>query len=158
MSFLLFAVAALHVLILLLLFVITLDKGWWVLPDAEKLNLWYDCVFQNSTQSWLCASVANSPGLHAVRGLLLGALLLSSGAFGLFLWQLHAGPRGRRFAASAGTQLPAGLAVLVGAGLYAAQGGHPPGGHFGHCFVLAWLCGPLALASGVTYGHLRKRE
>ncbi|XP_072703906.1 epithelial membrane protein 3 isoform X3 [Ciconia boyciana] len=111
MSFLLFAVAALHVLILLLLFVITLDKGWWVLPDAEKLNLWYDCVFQNSTQSWLCASVANSR-----------------------------------------------LAVLVGAGLYAAQGGHPPGGHFGHCFVLAWLCGPLALASGVTYGHLRKRE
>ncbi|XP_072703905.1 epithelial membrane protein 3 isoform X2 [Ciconia boyciana] len=67
MSFLLFAVAALHVLILLLLFVITLDKGWWVLPDAEKLNLWYDCVFQNSTQSWLCASVANSPARGAPR-------------------------------------------------------------------------------------------
>ena len=52
----------------------------------------------------------------------------------------------------------AGLWVLAGAALYAAQGGRPPGGRFGHCFVLAWLCVPLALLSGVTYIHLRKRE
>ncbi|XP_074786170.1 epithelial membrane protein 3 [Athene noctua] len=158
MSFLLFAVSALHVLVLVLLFVATLDKGWWVLPDAGALNLWYDCVFQNSTRSWACASVADSPQLRAVQGLLLGALLLSGAAFALFLWQLHAGPRGRLFSASGGAQILAGLAVLVGAGLYAAWGGRPPGGHFGHCFVLAWLCVPLALASGVTYIHLRKRE
>ncbi|KAM9585609.1 epithelial membrane protein 3 [Morphnus guianensis] len=158
MSFLLFAVTALHVLVLVLLFVATLDKAWWVLPDEETVNLWYDCVFQNSTRSWVCASVADSPWLRAVQGLMVGALLLSSVAFALFLWQLHAGPRGRLFAASGGTQLLAGLAVLAGAGLYAAQGGRPPGGRFGHCFVLAWLCVPLALVSGVTYVHLRKRE
>ncbi|XP_037244447.1 uncharacterized protein LOC119148417 [Falco rusticolus] len=60
MSFLLFAVTALHVLVLVLLFVATLDKAWWVLPDEETVNLWYDCVLQNSTRSWVCASVADS--------------------------------------------------------------------------------------------------
>ena len=46
--------------------------------------------------------------LRAVQGLLVGALLLSSVAFGLFVWQLHAGPRGRLFSASGGTQILAG--------------------------------------------------
>ncbi|NXV84414.1 EMP3 protein, partial [Calonectris borealis] len=96
--------------------------------------------------------------LRAAQGLMVGALLLSSAAFALFLWQLHAGPRGRLFCASGGTQLLAGAAALVGVALYAAEGRRPPGGRFGHCFVLAWLCVPLALASGVTYIHLRKRE
>ncbi|XP_049590512.1 epithelial membrane protein 3 isoform X1 [Syngnathus scovelli] len=31
-------------------------------------------------------------------------------------------------------------------------------GHFGYCFILAWLCVPLLLISGVLYGHLRKKE
>ncbi|NWS65292.1 EMP3 protein, partial [Chunga burmeisteri] len=105
MSFLLFAVTALHVLILVLLFVATLDKAWWVLPDGETVNLWYDCVFQNSTQSWVCASVADNPGVRAVQGLLVGALLLAAAAFLLFLWQLQAGPGGRLFVASGATQI-----------------------------------------------------
>uniref|UniRef100_A0A8C4VBY9 Uncharacterized protein n=1 Tax=Falco tinnunculus TaxID=100819 RepID=A0A8C4VBY9_FALTI len=35
-------------------------QAWWVLPDEETVNLWYDCVLQNSTHSWVCASVADS--------------------------------------------------------------------------------------------------
>lgn len=31
-------------------------------------------------------------------------------------------------------------------------------GRFGYCFILAWLCVPLLLISGVLYGHLRKKE
>ncbi|XP_066843585.1 uncharacterized protein [Anser cygnoides] len=102
MSFLLFAVTALHVFVLVLLFVATLDKAWWVLPDGQAVNVWYDCVLQNSTGGWLCASVSDSPWLRAVQALLVLALLLSSGAFALFVWQLHAAPRGRLFAASGG--------------------------------------------------------
>ncbi|XP_056181818.1 epithelial membrane protein 3 isoform X2 [Falco biarmicus] len=113
MSFLLFAVTALHVLVLVLLFVATLDKAWWVLPDEETVNLWYDCVLQNSTRSWVCASVADSPWLRAVQGLMVAALLLSSAAFALFVWQLHTGPRGRLFSASGGTQLLAAPAAAL---------------------------------------------
>ncbi|TFJ97295.1 HNRPLL protein [Platysternon megacephalum] len=46
MSFLLFAISGLH--------------SWWVLPDDETVNLWYDCLYDNTTQSWMCASVADS--------------------------------------------------------------------------------------------------
>ncbi|NXX50283.1 EMP3 protein, partial [Tricholaema leucomelas] len=96
--------------------------------------------------------------LRASQGLVVTSLLLSGVSFALFVWQLHAGPRGSLFALSGGTQLLAGLAVLVGAGLYAAHWPRPQGGHFGHCFVLAWLGGALALLSGATYGRLRRKD
>lgn len=31
-------------------------------------------------------------------------------------------------------------------------------GHFGYCFVLAWICVPLLLVSAFLYAHLRKRQ
>lgn len=31
-------------------------------------------------------------------------------------------------------------------------------GHFGYCFILAWVCVPLLLCSGVIYIQLRKKE
>ncbi|KAG8007701.1 Epithelial membrane protein 3 [Nibea albiflora] len=31
-------------------------------------------------------------------------------------------------------------------------------GRFGYCFILAWLCVPLLLISGVLYVHLRKKQ
>lgn len=31
-------------------------------------------------------------------------------------------------------------------------------GHYGYCFILAWVCVPLLLCSGVIYIHLRKKE
>ncbi|XP_068785429.1 epithelial membrane protein 3-like [Struthio camelus] len=186
MSFLLYAVTALHVLVLVLLFVATLDKAWWVLPGAESVNLWFDCVRPNGTGAWACASVADSPWLRAVQTLMVGALLLSSAAFALFLWQLHAGPRGGAFCAPGGpscwpVSAPGRLGPSGGGGAFCAPGGaqlgggggaallyalqgpglhgsRPPGGRFGHCFALAWLAAPLALASGAAYLRLRKRE
>ncbi|NXH10432.1 EMP3 protein, partial [Bucco capensis] len=133
-------------------------QAWWVLPDEEKLNLWYDCVYHNSSSSWVCASLADNPWLQGVQGLLVGALLLSGVSLLLFVWQLQLGPRGSLFVASGCTQLLAGLGVLLGAGLYATHRPRPAGGHFGHCFVLAWLAAAAALANGVTYLHLRKKQ
>lgn len=62
-----------------------------------------------------------------------------------------------------GPRLPTGLAVFTGALIYAIHvneilSKHPPGGSFGYCFALAWVAFPLALASGIIYIHLRKRE
>ncbi|XP_048149282.1 epithelial membrane protein 3-like [Corvus hawaiiensis] len=148
MNFLPAAVAALHLLVLLLLFVATLDKGWWVLPDAQALNLWYDCAPQNRSQGWECSSLGLSPVLRGVQGLTVAALLLSALGLLLFLWQLLGGPRGRLFLPSAAAQLLAGLAALLAAGLFAAGGGRAGGGRPGHCPVLAGLGGALALASG----------
>ncbi|XP_068855021.1 epithelial membrane protein 3-like [Aphelocoma coerulescens] len=141
MSFLPAAVAALHLLVLLLLFVATLDKGWWVLPDAQALNLWYDCAPQNRSQGWECSSLGLSPLLRGVQGLMVAALLLSALGLLLFLWQLLGGPRGRLFLPAAAAQLLAGLAALLGAGLFAAGGGRAEGGRPGHCPVLAGLGG-----------------
>lgn len=31
-------------------------------------------------------------------------------------------------------------------------------GRFGYCFILAWVCVPLLLCSGIMYIHLRKKE
>lgn len=31
-------------------------------------------------------------------------------------------------------------------------------GYFGYCFILAWVCVPLLLGSGVLYVHLRKKK
>lgn len=35
-------------------------QSWWVLPDEESVNLWYDCLYYNTTQTWVCSSVSNS--------------------------------------------------------------------------------------------------
>ncbi|XP_024069335.1 epithelial membrane protein 3 [Terrapene carolina triunguis] len=163
MSFLLFAISALHVLILVLLFVATLDKSWWVLPDDETVNLWYDCLYDNNTQSWVCASVADSQWLHAVQALMVLAMLFSSFAFVLFMYQLYTMERGGLFYATGVCQLLACISVFTAALIYAIHVGkfhlvRQPGGSFGYCFVLAWLAFPLALLSGVMYIHLRKRE
>lgn len=62
-----------------------------------------------------------------------------------------------------GSHLRTGVAVFTGALIYAIHvkeilAAHPRGGSFGYCFALAWVAFPLALASGVIYIHLRKRE
>ncbi|XP_064359692.1 epithelial membrane protein 3 isoform X2 [Dromaius novaehollandiae] len=156
MSFLLFAVSALHVLVLVFLFVATLDKGWWVLPGAGGVNLWFDCVRPNGSSAWACASVADGRagggGPAAVqRRLRPLPLAAARGAPREALRRL-----GGRPAAGRGGGLRGGAAGGAAGGGW--QAGRPPGGRFGHCFVLAWLAAPLALASGVTYLRLRKRE
>lgn len=62
-----------------------------------------------------------------------------------------------------GSHLPTGVAVFTGALIYAIHAEEilaerPSGGSFGYCFALAWVAFPLALASGIIYIHLRKRE
>ncbi|XP_041337711.1 epithelial membrane protein 3-like [Pyrgilauda ruficollis] len=89
---------------------------------------------------------------------MVAALLLSALGLLLFLWQLLGGPRGRPFLPSAAAQLLAGLAALLGAGLFVSGGGGAGGGGPGHCPALAGLGGALALASGGGYLRLRARD
>ncbi|XP_071657144.1 epithelial membrane protein 3-like [Patagioenas fasciata] len=150
MGCVLVAVTGLHVLVLLLLFVATLDKGWWVLPDGAQLNLWVDCV-QTGNRSWSCSRNGNA----APQALAVSSLLLSAASLLLLLLLLQGAPHGRRLWAAAGTQGMAGLLALAGAGLVTSEGRGPPGSRFGHCLGVAWLGGALALANGIAYGFLR---
>ncbi|XP_030053686.1 epithelial membrane protein 3 [Microcaecilia unicolor] len=163
MSLLLFGVTAFHIIILIILFVATLDKSWWVFPDEETVNLWYDCLYNNNTEAWLCSSVSDNEWFHAVQALMVLAILFSSFSFILFMCQLYTMERGGLFYATGIFQIFASLAVFTGAVIYASHVNefHPTrksGGYFGHCFVLAWVAFPLSLISGIVYIHLRKRE
>uniref|UniRef100_A0A8C3T257 Epithelial membrane protein 3 n=1 Tax=Chelydra serpentina TaxID=8475 RepID=A0A8C3T257_CHESE len=150
MSFLLFAITGLHVLILVLLFVATLDK---VRRQAENPGILASTTSPHSPPRWL----------HAVQALMVLALLFSSFAFVLFMYQLYTMERGGLFYATGVCQLLACLSVFTAALIYAIHVGEfhqhrQRGGSFGYCFVLAWLAFPLALLSGIMYIHLRKRE
>ncbi|XP_034990507.1 epithelial membrane protein 3 [Zootoca vivipara] len=163
MGFLLFAVTALHVLILILLFVATLDKSWWVLPDKETVNIWYDCLHNNHSSGWDCKPVSESAWLQAVQAFMVLSLLFSSLAFIIFMCQLYTMKRGSLFYATGIFQILTSISVFTAAVIYTThveefQHHRPLGGSFGYCFVLAWLSFPLALISGIIYIHLRKKE
>ncbi|XP_021023756.1 epithelial membrane protein 3 [Mus caroli] len=166
MSLLLLVVSALHILILVLLFVATLDKSWWTLPDKESLNLWYDCTWNTTTQTWACSNVSENGWLKAVQALMVLSLILCCLSFILFMFQLYTMRRGGLFYATGLCQLCTSAAVFSGALIYAIHteeilAKHPSGssgGSFGYCFALAWVAFPLALVSGIVYIHLRKRE
>ncbi|KAM6452634.1 epithelial membrane protein 3 isoform 1-T1 [Liasis olivaceus] len=163
MSFLLFAVTALHVLILILLFVATLDKSWWVLPDKETVNIWYECLMDTHHQNWTCHPVSDSRWLHAVQAFMVLSLLFSSLAFIIFMWQLYTMKRGSLFYATGIFQILTAISVFTAALIYTIhvdtfQRERMSGGSYGHCFVLAWFSFPLALISGIVYIHLRKKE
>uniref|UniRef100_A0A8C3UXV4 Uncharacterized protein n=1 Tax=Catharus ustulatus TaxID=91951 RepID=A0A8C3UXV4_CATUS len=93
MNFLPAAVTALHLLVLLLFFIATLDKGWWVLPDSQGLNLWYDCAPQNRSQGWECSSLGLSREWGVLGGSWGGPGGVLGGVLGGFKGILR-GPRG----------------------------------------------------------------
>ncbi|XP_063798844.1 epithelial membrane protein 3 [Pseudophryne corroboree] len=163
MSLLLFGVTALHIIILIILFVATLDNSWWVLPEDGTLNLWHDCIYNNSSESWVCSTVSASEWFHAVQALMVLSVLFSSLSFMLFMCQLYTMERGGLFYATGIFQILASLAVFSGAVIYAIHVKEfnktkGEGGSFGHCFILAWIAFPLSMLSGIMYIHLRKRD
>ncbi|XP_063293158.1 epithelial membrane protein 3 [Pelobates fuscus] len=163
MSFLLFGVTAFHLIILVILFVATLDNSWWVFSQDETVNLWYDCLLDNNTSVWLCSTVSNNEWFHAVQGLMVLAILFSSFSFMIFMCQLYLMERGGLFYATGILQILASLSVFSAAVIYASHVSefHPDrekSGYFGHCFVLAWVAFPLSMVSGIMYIHLRKRD
>ncbi|XP_056652677.1 epithelial membrane protein 3 isoform X1 [Monodelphis domestica] len=164
MSLLLLVVSALHILILILLFVATLDKSWWILPGNHSLNLWKECVASlNQSEVWECRSVSEDGWLKAVQALMVLSLIFCCLSFMLFMFQLYTMRRGGLFYATGLCQFCTSLSVFSGALIYAMHvqeihQARPSGGSFGYCFALAWVAFPLALASGLIYIHLRKRE
>lgn len=36
------------------------SQSWWTLPEKESLNLWYDCTWNTTTQTWACSNVSEN--------------------------------------------------------------------------------------------------
>ncbi|XP_030625650.1 epithelial membrane protein 3b (MAM blood group) [Chanos chanos] len=165
MAFLLMFVTLLHLITLTALFIATMEKSWWVWDGTESSDLWYNCKFANVTQSWLCASSKETEWLQAVQVLMVLSIVFSSVSFLIFLGQLFTMSKGGLFYFTGVCQAFAGLTALAATLSYTLHNKEIlqdtrelSSGRFGYCFILAWVCVPLLLCSGMMYIHLRKKE
>ncbi|XP_046894035.1 epithelial membrane protein 2 [Hypomesus transpacificus] len=154
-----------HVISAILLFVATIHNAWWVVaPPGGSLiytDLWYSC---NST----CYPVEKSASTEAAylqvvqATMILSAILCCVGFF-VFILQLFRLKQGERFVFTAIIQLLAALCVMIAATVYTAeresfQVEPLRKGNYGASYVLAWICFPMTLFSGLMYLVLRKRK
>ncbi|XP_017273129.1 epithelial membrane protein 3-like [Kryptolebias marmoratus] len=165
MALLLMFVTLLHVITLAMLFIATMEKTWWVWDDSKLSDLWYNCRLDNSTETWLCTSTKESEWLHAVQVLMVLSVIFSAVSFLVFLGQLVTMSKGGLFYVTGLCQVFAGLNAFSAALIYTLHNKEILqdskklfSGYFGYCFILAWVCVPLLLCSGIIYIHLRKKE
>ncbi|XP_029362866.1 epithelial membrane protein 3b (MAM blood group) [Echeneis naucrates] len=167
MAYLLMFVTLLHLITLAMVFIATMEKSWWVWDGLglENSDLWYNCRFDNITGAWFCASSKETEWLQAVQVLMVLSVVFSSVSFLVFLGQLFTMSKGGLFYFTGLCQVFAGLTTFSAALIYKLHNKEIlpnskelTSGHFGYCFILAWLCVPLLLCSGIMYIHLRKKE
>ncbi|XP_076840119.1 epithelial membrane protein 3b (MAM blood group) [Brachyhypopomus gauderio] len=165
MAYLLMFITLLHLFTLAVLFIATMEKSWWVLDNTESSDLWYNCRFDNETKTWLCTSSRETEWLQAIQALMVLSLVFSSVSFLIFLGQLFTMSKGGLFYLTGVCQAFAGLTTFTGTLIYTLHAKEILQdskelslGHFGYCFILAWVCVPLLLWSGIMYIYLRKRE
>ncbi|XP_010873898.1 epithelial membrane protein 3-like [Esox lucius] len=165
MAYLLIFVTLLHLITLAILFIATMEKSWWVWDGMEISDLWHNCRLDNDTASWLCATSKETDWLQSVQVLMVLSVVFSSVSFLVFLGQLFTLSKGGLFYFTGLCQVFAGLTAFAAALIYTLHNNEIlqdskdlTKGHFGYCFILAWVCVPLLLISGFMYIHLRKKE
>ncbi|XP_062260430.1 epithelial membrane protein 3 [Platichthys flesus] len=165
MVFLLASLISLHLVTLAMLLIATLEKSWWIWDDSEIKDLWYNCFHDNSTETWLCAATNESDWLQSVQALMVLSVVFSSISFLVFLGQLITMSTGGLFYFTGFCQSFAGLTDFAACLIFTFHRKEILNdtrdlskGYFGYCFILAWLCVPLLLVSGVMYIHLRKKQ
>ncbi|MEQ2307646.1 epithelial membrane protein 3-like [Girardinichthys multiradiatus] len=166
MACLLVSITVLHLVTLAMLFIATLEKSWWVWTESEITDLWHNCFYMNTTQTWVCATTTESDWLQSVQALMILSVVFSSVSFLVFLGQLFILSRGSLFYFTGLCQAFAGFTDFAACLIFTfhreeilQKGSRDLNkGHFGYCVILAWLCIPLLLVSGVLYLHLRKKQ
>ncbi|MEQ2173019.1 hypothetical protein GOODEAATRI_027398 [Goodea atripinnis] len=102
----------------------------------------------------------------SVQALMILSVVFSSVSFLVFLGQLFILSRGSLFYFTGFCQAFAGFTDFAACLIFTfhreeilQKGSRDLNkGHFGYCVILAWLCIPLLLVSGVLYLHLRKKQ
>lgn len=165
MVFLLISLIMLHLVSLAMLLIATLEKSWWVWTKSEITDLWHNCIYDNATETWLCATTNESDWLQSVQALMVLSVVFSSLSFLVFLGQLFTVSRGGLFYFTGLCQAFAGFTDFAACLIFTFHrkeilndSRDLSEGQFGYCFILAWVCVPLLLVSGVLYVHLRKKQ
>ncbi|CAL8339999.1 unnamed protein product [Merluccius merluccius] len=165
MVLLLLSVTGIHLVTLALLLIATLEKSWWVWNDSEVTDLWYKCFHDNTTDDWLCTAANEIAWLQSIQALMVLAVVLSSISFLVFVGQLFTLSTGGLFYLTGLCQTFAGFAAFAACLIFTFRRKEilddvrdVSAGHFGYCFIMAWVCVPLLLLSGVLYVHLRKKQ
>ncbi|XP_029288037.1 epithelial membrane protein 3-like [Cottoperca gobio] len=165
MVFLLIFLTLLHLVTLAMLFIATLEKSWWIWDDLEITDLWYNCFHDNATKTWLCAATNESDWLQSVQALMVLSVVFSSISFLIFLGQMFTMSKGGLFYLTGFCQAFAGFTTFAACLIFTfhrkeilSESRDLSKGRFGYCFILAWLCVPLLMVSGVLYTHLRKKD
>ncbi|KAM9759065.1 epithelial membrane protein 3 isoform 1-T2 [Menidia menidia] len=165
MVFLLASITVLHLVSLAMLLIATLEKSWWVWAESEITDLWHNCVYDNASETWLCAATTEGDWLQSVQALMVLSVVFSSISFLVFLVQLFTLARGSLFYFTGFCQAFAGFADFAACLIFTfhreeilSDSRDLSKGHFGYCFIIAWMCVPLLLVSAVMYVHLRKKQ
>ncbi|KFP05437.1 Peripheral myelin protein 22, partial [Calypte anna] len=100
--------------------------------------------------------------LQSVQAMMILSIIFSVLSLFLFFCQLFTLTKGGRFYLTGIFQILAGLCVMSGAAIFTVRhtDWHQASENipYGFAYILAWLAFPLALASGIIYVILRKRE
>ncbi|XP_015234625.1 epithelial membrane protein 3-like [Cyprinodon tularosa] len=162
---LLVSITLLHLVSLAMLFIATLEKSWWVWTESEITDLWHNCFYMNTTQTWVCAATTESDWLQSVQALMILSVVFSSVSLLVFLGQLFILSKGSLFyftglcqAFAAFTDFAACLIFTLHKKEILSNSRDLSKGRPGYCVIIAWLCVPLLLISAVLYVHLRKKQ
>ncbi|KAM4613216.1 epithelial membrane protein 3 [Polymixia lowei] len=165
MVLLLMSVTILHLVTLAMLLIATMEKSWWVWADSEVTDLWHNCFHDNTTNNWLCAATNENDWLQSVQALMVLSVVFSSISFLVFLGQLFTMSTAGLFYLTGLCQTFAGFTAFAACLIFTfhrqeilEDSRDVSMGRFGYCFILAWVCVPLLLVSGVLYIHLRKKQ
>ncbi|XP_078286747.1 epithelial membrane protein 2-like [Rhinoraja longicauda] len=157
MLVLLVAIFLLHLSTIIFLIISTANNAWWSTADYN-MDIWKQCFHANST----CVAVADKDlddCLQAVQASMVLAVIFSCCGFVVFTCQLFTLKKGNRFIFTGIFQLLSCLCVVIAAAVYTIYfHSKEHSGWYGSSYILAWLCFPLTLISGVMYAILRKRE
>ncbi|XP_038013355.1 peripheral myelin protein 22 [Motacilla alba alba] len=159
MLLLLLGIIVLHVTVLVLLFVSTIVSQW--LVNGERASdLWQNCSSGGDTIQ--CVASSSNEWLQSVQAMMILSVIFSVLSLFLFFCQLFTLTKGGRFYITGVFQILAGLCVMSGAAIFTVRhtDWHQASENtsYGFAYILAWLAFPLALASGIVYVILRKRE
>ncbi|KAI6075584.1 peripheral myelin protein 22 [Anas acuta] len=158
MLLLLLGIIVLHVTVLVLLFVSTIVSQWLV-NGGQTADLWQNC---SSGAIFQCLTSSTNEWLQSVQAMMILSIIFSVLSLFLFFCQLFTLTKGGRFYITGIFQILAGLCVMSGAAIFTVRhtDWHQASENtsYGFAYILAWLAFPLALASGIVYVILRKRE
>ncbi|XP_051899097.1 epithelial membrane protein 1 [Pristis pectinata] len=157
MLLLLVSIFLLHLSTIIFLFISTANNAWWTTDDYGK-DIWKQCFHKNGS----CITVVYKDiddCLQAIQASMVLAVIFSCCGLLIFICQLFTLKKGNRFIFTGIFQLLSCLCVVIAASIYTIYfHRNEQNGWYGSSYILAWICFPLTLTSGIMYTILRKRE